>query len=164
MIDIDTIRQLVELMIENDLTEIDLRDGETRVSVKRGHGLNQPATIVTTAPGAGHVAASPVPAARSAGAAPSDEAAAEKAAADEGLIPIKSPMVGTFYAAPDPDSPPYVAVGSDVDPETVVCIVEAMKVFNEIKADMAGTIERILVQNEQPVEFGQPMFLVRPAQ
>jgi acetyl-CoA carboxylase biotin carboxyl carrier protein len=71
-------------------------------------------------------------------------------------------MVGTFYVAPDPDSPPYVQVGAVVHPDAVVCIVEAMKVFNEIKAEVAGTIEKILVKNEQPVEFGQPMFLVRP--
>jgi len=152
------IRQLVELMVAHDLREIDLREGETRVSVKRGPEVGQPATIVTAGPVPG--AAAPAPAAAPA----TGEPPAEKpAAADEGLVPIKSPMVGTFYAAPDPDSPPYVTVGTEVGPDTVVCIVEAMKVFNEIKAEVAGTIERILVQNEQPVEFGQTMFLVRPA-
>jgi acetyl-CoA carboxylase biotin carboxyl carrier protein len=71
-------------------------------------------------------------------------------------------MVGTFYAAPDPDSPPYVSVGSEVVEDTVICIVEAMKVFNEIKAEVRGTIEKVLVGNEEGVDFGQPLFLVRP--
>ncbi len=71
-------------------------------------------------------------------------------------------MVGTFYASHDPDSPPYVQVGSEVEPETVVCIIEAMKVYNEIKAEVAGVIEKVLVRNEEPVEFGQPLFAVRP--
>jgi acetyl-CoA carboxylase biotin carboxyl carrier protein len=86
-----------------------------------------------------------------------------EAESEEGLVPISSPMVGTFYTAPDPESPPFVTVGSSVGPDTVVCIIEAMKVFNEIKAEVTGTIERILIQNEQPVEFGQPLFLIRPA-
>ena len=73
-----------------------------------------------------------------------------------------SPMVGTFYTAPDPDSSPFVQVGSEVSADTPVCIIEAMKVFNEIKAEVAGTIERILVQDQQAVEFGQPLMLVRP--
>ena len=72
-------------------------------------------------------------------------------------------MVGTFYTASDPDTPPFVTVGSSVGDDSVVCIIEAMKVFNEIKAEATGTVERILVQNEQPVEFGQPMFMVRPS-
>ena len=71
-------------------------------------------------------------------------------------------MVGTFYAAPEPEAAPYLHVGSRLEPNTVVCIVEAMKVYNEIKAEVAGTIERILVKNEEPVEYGQPLFLVRP--
>jgi len=90
---------------------------------------------------------------------------AEGPAADEQeveYVEIKSPMVGTFYAAPDPDSPPFVQLGSTVNPSTVVCIVEAMKVFNEIKAELSGTIQKILVKNEEPIEYGQPLFLVRP--
>jgi acetyl-CoA carboxylase biotin carboxyl carrier protein len=81
---------------------------------------------------------------------------------DEGLVPIKSPMVGTFYSAADPNSPPFVTEGSTVTVNTVVCIVEAMKVFNEIKAEVSGTIARVLVKNEEPVEFGQALYLVRP--
>ena len=82
--------------------------------------------------------------------------------ADDGLVTIASPMVGTFYAASDPESPPFVKVGAEIDPDTPVCIIEAMKVFNEIKAEVAGTIERILVENRQAIEFGQPLMLVRP--
>jgi acetyl-CoA carboxylase biotin carboxyl carrier protein len=84
-------------------------------------------------------------------------------AADEGLIPIKSPMVGTFYAASSPDAKPFVQVGSSVDEETDVCIIEAMKVFNNIKAECRGTIAKILVTNGQTVEFGQELFLVKPS-
>ena len=80
----------------------------------------------------------------------------------EGLEPIKSPMVGTLYTRPDRESDPFVAVGSEITEDTIVCIIEAMKVFNEIKAEVAGTIERILVDNETPVEYGQPLILVRP--
>jgi acetyl-CoA carboxylase biotin carboxyl carrier protein len=82
--------------------------------------------------------------------------------ADAGLIPIKSPMVGTFYSASGPDTKPFVAVGSTVDEETDVCIIEAMKVFNNIKAETKGTIARISVTNGQTVEFGQVLFLVKP--
>ncbi len=97
-------------------------------------------------------AAAPVAGAAGPAAAPAEDA---------GLVPIRSPMVGTFYAASDPESKPYVGPGSEVGPESVVCIIEAMKVFNEIKAEMAGTIEKVMVQNAQPVEFGQPLFMVR---
>jgi acetyl-CoA carboxylase biotin carboxyl carrier protein len=82
--------------------------------------------------------------------------------ADAGLVAIKSPMVGTFYASPDPNSPNFVSEGSKVRDNTVVCIVEAMKVFNEIKADVSGTIVKVLTRNEAPVEYGQPLFMVRP--
>jgi acetyl-CoA carboxylase biotin carboxyl carrier protein len=77
-------------------------------------------------------------------------------------VAINSPMVGTFYNSHDPESPPYVQVGSDVEPETVVCIIEAMKVYNEIRAEVSGVIEEVLVRNEDPVEFSQPLFKVRP--
>jgi acetyl-CoA carboxylase biotin carboxyl carrier protein len=82
---------------------------------------------------------------------------------EAGLKPIKSPMVGTFYAAPSPDAKPFVNVGSKVDEESDVCVIEAMKVFNNIKAELRGTIAKILVQSGQAVEFGQTLFLVKPA-
>ncbi len=95
--------------------------------------------------------------------APGASAEAADHTDDDELVHIPAPMVGTLYTASDPDSAPFVEVGSEVGPDTVVCILEAMKVFNEIKAEIAGTIERILIKNEQPVEYGQPLFAVRPS-
>ena len=144
------------MMVANDLVEISLRDGDVEVNLRRPTAS------------AGDVA--PAVTARPASPNPTGEAGivtlpAEGPAADEQeveYVEIKSPMVGTFYAAPDPDSPPFVQLGSTVNPSTVVCIVEAMKVFNEIKAELSGTIQKILVKNEEPIEYGQPLFLVRP--
>lgn len=158
MLDIERIKQLVDMMVANDLVEISLRDGDVEVSLRRPTGAaNDPASVAI------HPAASnpmPNPVAAAVGAA--DEKAPPGRAGDDELLSIKSPMVGTFYTAPDPDSPPYVQAGGQVNPNSVVCIIEAMKVFNEIKAEVTGTIERILVKNEESVEFGQPMFLIRP--
>jgi acetyl-CoA carboxylase biotin carboxyl carrier protein len=107
------------------------------------------------------------PAAAPASAAPAPKAAptpAAPAADDEaGLVAIESPMVGTFYASPGPDKPPFMSVGSSVGPDTTVCLVEAMKIFNEIKAERSGTVAKILVKSGQPVEFGQKLFLVKPS-
>ena len=160
MFDVELITQLTELMVDKDLREIDLKDGENRIQLKRG-SAGEPVQTVLAAP-------APVPVAAPALGAPSQAAPAAAPLAEEedpdaGLVPISSPMVGTFYTASDPDTPPFVTVGSSVGDDSVVCIIEAMKVFNEIKAEATGTVERILVQNEQPVEFGQPMFMVRPS-
>lgn len=146
--DIRRIRRLVELMKEHDLSHIDLRQGDTRIQLQRGGYV---ATDQAVRPGP--APAGPSPAAPAASAAP-------PAAADEHIVLIKSPMVGTFYPAPDPDSPAYVKVGDHVGPETTVCIVEAMKVFNEIPAEVAGKILSVLVENGEPIEFGQPLFKV----
>jgi acetyl-CoA carboxylase biotin carboxyl carrier protein len=145
--DLRRIRRLVELMKEHDLGELDLRQGETRIQLRRG----------------GPAAASPAPVAVAAApaAAPAAPADATPASADAAHIAlIKSPMVGTFYAAPDPDSPPYAKVGDHVGPDTTCCIVEAMKVFNQIPAEVSGKIVAVLVENGMPVEFGQPLFKV----
>jgi acetyl-CoA carboxylase biotin carboxyl carrier protein len=144
--DVRRIRRLVELMKEHELSEIDLREGETRIQLRRG------ADPVLCGPPAR--AAAPPLAAAAAEAAPPPA----PPAADEHIAVIKSPMVGTFYTSPDPDSPPFVKVGDHVGPETTVCIVEAMKVFNQIPAEAAGKIISVLVENGQPVEFGQPLF------
>ena len=153
MLDIRKLKELVRLMVNNDLTELDLRDSEEQVTLRR-HGPGQ-APQVVTAPAAITLSA-PAAAAVSG-------ALAVAEAPDQDLPTIDSPMVGTFYAAPNPDSPPFVSVGSSVDAETVVCLVEAMKIFNEIKAECSGTIERALVSNAESVEFGQPLFRVRPS-
>ncbi|HUU98270.1 MAG TPA: acetyl-CoA carboxylase biotin carboxyl carrier protein [Phycisphaerae bacterium] len=155
--DIEHIKSLVELMVENDLSRLELREGETQILLRRGH----PPVISTPAVG-------PIASAAPTGAAPPVEpavppspAAAPPAEAEE--LFIRSPMVGTFYAAPDPESPPFIKVGDPVNSETVVCLVEAMKVFNEIKAEVAGRVMRVLVNNAEAVEFDQPLFVVAPA-
>ena len=160
MIDIRKLKELVRLMVENDLTELDLRDQEETVTVKRG----PQGVPMMMAPSMGMPMVSAAGGA-SAARAGDGEGDAEPAASatSEGLQAIESPMVGTFYASPNPDSPVFVKVGDSVGPDSVVCLVEAMKVFNEIKAEVSGTIERVLVKNGEAVEFGQKLFLVRPA-
>lgn len=149
--DIEQVRQLVELMKEHDLTELLVRDGDQRIILRRG-----PQGQVVMGPSAMMPAPAPV-----LPAAPAPAVAPAAPAEDTGLVPIRSPMVGTFYAASDPESKAFVSPGAEVGPDSVVCIIEAMKVFNEIKAEIAGTVEKVLVQNAQPVEFGQPLFMVR---
>ena len=150
--DVRKIRRLVELMKEHDLSEIDLRQGEVRIQLRRS-GAAAPPTVVARrrrrAAGGRPDRRRPNPTRRR----PRSPRAGHRTV-------IKSPMVGTFYAAPDPESPPYVKVGDHVGPETTVCIVEAMKVFNEIPAEVSGRIVAVLAENGEPVEFGQPLFKV----
>ncbi|MFM9994645.1 MAG: acetyl-CoA carboxylase biotin carboxyl carrier protein [Phycisphaerales bacterium] len=151
MIDIRKLNELVRLMVDHDLSELDLKDQSETVTIKRGA---QGVPIVAHHP-APPIAAPPAHAPGNNGPAP--------AAADAGMAAIASPMVGTLYLSPNPDSKPFIAVGAAVSPDTVVCLIEAMKVFNEIKAERAGVIDRVLVANGSAVEFGQKIFLVRPA-
>ncbi|MCH7701215.1 MAG: acetyl-CoA carboxylase biotin carboxyl carrier protein [Planctomycetes bacterium] len=144
-------------MAENDLTAIELRDGEEQVSIKR---RTNEAPVVVAAPVQQVAGPLLAPATNP---APAVEVSPPADDPDAGLVPIASPMVGTFYSASQPDADPFVKVGSSVTPNSVVCIIEAMKVFNEIKAEVSGTIERVLVGNESPLEYGQPLFLVRPS-
>jgi acetyl-CoA carboxylase biotin carboxyl carrier protein len=154
--DVRKIRRLVELMKEHDLSEIDLREGETRIQIRRGQ---EP--VITGSVARSPAASAPPPAAAVDPAAPTATSASAPALVeDPNTAVIKSPMVGTFYSAPDPESPPYVKVGDHVGPETTICIVEAMKVFNQIPAEVAGKIMAVLVENGEPVEFGQPLFKV----
>ena len=155
MLDIRKLKELVRLMVANDLSEIDLRDNDEQVTLRRQGPHQAPLITTTTSPGTA-IPSAPI----SAAAPPPADAAGD--AAEQGLIRIESPMVGTFYSAANPDSEPFVAVGASVGPETVVCLVEAMKIFNEIKAECAGTIEKVLVSNSESIEFGQALFLVRP--
>lgn len=154
---VETIKELIELMKTNELSELEIIDGQSRVTLKRGQDPVAPTMIAGGYPPA-------MPAAPTAGppaaAGETGEAAAE--ASDEHLHKILSPMVGTFYVAPSPTAEPFVAVGDSVGEETVVGIIEAMKVMNEIKAGVAGEIAEIHVENGQPVEFGQPLFSVKP--
>jgi acetyl-CoA carboxylase biotin carboxyl carrier protein len=162
MIDIRKLKELVRLMVENDLSELDLKDQEETVTIKRGASGVAPMVQPMMAPGA--AAARPPAAWTGEEPAGTPNGAASHAAADEaGLAAIESPMVGTFYSSPNPDAGAFVQVGATVNPETVVCLIEAMKVFNEIKAECSGVVERVLVNSGEAVEFGQKMFLVRPA-
>jgi acetyl-CoA carboxylase biotin carboxyl carrier protein len=146
LFDVKKVRQLIELMEEHDLAEIDLKQGDHGVRIKRGGELVALPAATSAAPRA--------PAAAAPGPAPD--------AADARMLLIKSPMVGTFYKASGPDSPPFVKVGDRIGPEKTVCIVEAMKVFNEIPAGVSGQVVAILVENGAPVEFGQPLIKVDP--
>jgi acetyl-CoA carboxylase biotin carboxyl carrier protein len=149
MIDIRKLKELIKLMVENELSELDLQDQQETVTIKRGsHGEPVVHQASSAAPAQAPAAATPAP------------TPAESGSDMEG---IDSPMVGTFYAAASPDSAPFVKVGDNVSSESVVCVVEAMKVFNEIKAECDGTIDRVLVKNGEAVEFGQRLFLVKPA-
>ncbi len=157
MIDIKKIRELVKLMVSNDLTELDLEGDNERVTLKRGLASQNVQYVAAPT----HAPPAPNPAAP---AQPTDAPAPAPGPTPEeqGLLTITSPMVGTYYSAASPDAKPFVTRGDPVDPETLVCIIEAMKVFNEIKAETNGTIEKVLVEAGQAVEFGQPLFLVRP--
>ena len=157
MIDIRKLKELVRLMVENDLTELDLRDEQETVTVKRP-GLHVAPQLMAPAMMAPAMHAAPSAAA----AAPAASAPTAAAPAAEKLPSIDSPMVGTFYATPGPDKAPFVSVGSKIGPDTTVCLIEAMKIFNEIKAETSGTVEEVLVKSGQPVEFGQPLYRIRP--
>ena len=153
--DIRSLRQLVKLMNENDLTEIDLRNDTQRVRLRKRGGEVVP--IITPAPALVPIAS---PVQRSAAAEP--PAPATESAPSVQYTEIKAPMLGTFYRSSSPDTEPYVQVGLHVEKETIVCIIEAMKVFNEIAAEVRGKIVAILVESGQPVEYGQPLFRVDP--
>jgi acetyl-CoA carboxylase biotin carboxyl carrier protein len=147
--DVKKVRRLIELMKEHDLSELDLKQADNRVRIRRGGEV-----VAYSAP----AMAMPRPAA----AEPAAASAPAASAADARMLVIKSPMVGTFYKASGPDSAPFVKVGDRIGPEKTVCIVEAMKVFNEIPAGVSGQVVAILVENGAPVEFGQPLIKVDP--
>jgi acetyl-CoA carboxylase biotin carboxyl carrier protein len=170
--DLKEIKLVIDLMTKNGLSEFELEKGDFKLRVKRGPGgewttsttpAAGPQVVHHHAPVAGFapVAAAPAPVAVVPPAAVAVPPAAPAALSN--LPQIVSPMVGTFYLSPSPDSPPYVSVGQDVQEDTVVCIIEAMKVMNEIKAETRGVIVEVLAQNGKPVEFGKPLFAVRPA-
>jgi acetyl-CoA carboxylase biotin carboxyl carrier protein len=150
--DIRKVRRFIELMNEHDLAEIDLRQGDQRIRLRRGPEM------VTMAGGV-------APMVTTVGMAPAKVetgVAAGGTAEDANFMLIKSPMVGTYYAAANPEAPAFVKVGDQVGPETTVCIVEAMKVFNEIPAECSGKIVAVLAQSGDAVEYGQPLFRVQP--
>ncbi|MBA4031490.1 MAG: acetyl-CoA carboxylase biotin carboxyl carrier protein [Planctomyces sp.] len=154
--DLQKLQQLFELMEKHDLSEVNLKNGPEHIRLRRGSStvtVAAPAPVYAPAPAAPAPSAAPAAPAAASGAAPASEA---------GLIQIKSPTVGTFYTSPTPEDPVFVSVGATVGPQTIVCIIEAMKVFNQIPAEVTGTIAAVLVKNGDPVEYGQPLFSVRP--
>ena len=145
--DVKRIREIIELMEEHDLSAVDLQQGDEKIKLNRGS-----VSPVYSAP--------PPVAAAPAAAAPA--AAAPAAAADAGTVTVNAPMVGTFYSRANPESDPFVKVGDIVSEDTIVCIVEAMKVFNEIPAECSGKIVEVLVKDQEAIDFGKPMFRVEP--
>jgi acetyl-CoA carboxylase biotin carboxyl carrier protein len=155
-VDLKDIKAIIDLMKKNSITEFELEEKDSKLRLKRGlngglvaqtaeepsPAISMSAPVFSAAPVVAVPTAAPV--------------------ANSGEIDIKSPMIGTFYRSPSPESAPYVDVGAEVGAETVVCIIEAMKVMNEIKAEVKGVITQILVESGKPVEFGQPLFKVRP--
>ena len=156
--DLQKIKELIEIMERNGLIEVEIKHGDDKIFLKR-YAPQQPIPAGTAAPRPESVASAAGAGMRE---SPATETPPSAPAKEEDLEEIKSPIVGTFYATPSPDSEPYVEVGSHVEPQMVVCIVEAMKVMNEIKAETGGTIVEISVTNGQAVEYGQVLFKVRP--
>lgn len=152
--DLDRLQQLVEMMEKHGLSEVNLRRGDEQWRLRRGAR-----EVVQAAP---PPMPYPMPAAQPAAHAGPASAPAATPAEASGLIDIKSPTVGTFYASPSPGEPAFVTVGSAVTPETIVCLLEAMKVFNQIPSEVSGTIAAILVKSGDAIEFGQALFRVRP--
>jgi acetyl-CoA carboxylase biotin carboxyl carrier protein len=140
------------MMKENDLAEFSMEQDGLKIHIKRSPEGAQP-TVTVSAPALG---TAPLASAAALATAPIPNAPAED------VKYITSPMVGTFYRAPAPDAPPYAEIGKAVEEDTVVCIIEAMKVMNEIKAEMKGVITEVLADNSKPVEFGQKLFVVKP--
>lgn len=163
MIDLSKLKELVALMSQNDLSEVALKDGDEQITIRRG---GQPVMMMGAASPVQHVAHAPAHApvqASSVTTAPqaSAPAGAGGSSGSSATASIDSPMVGTFYSKPNPDAKSFVNVGQSVSADSVVCIIEAMKVFNEIKAEKSGIIDAILVKDGQSVEFGQKLFAIR---
>lgn len=155
--DLKDIKAIIDLMKKNSISEFEMEKQDFKIRLKRGLNGGTPAASLDELPPATALAAPPqipvVP----------PPAAPVPPPPGTGELEVKSPMIGTFYRAPSPEAASYVEVGTEVNPDTVVCIIEAMKVMNEIKAEVKGVITQVLVENAKPVEFGQPLFKVRPA-
>lgn len=154
--DTKEIQRLLDYIAKSPLAEVSIETEGLKVSVKK-HGEAAPVvSVVSAAPAAAPVAAAPA-------AAPAAPAAAAPAPAADNLFTVKSPMIGTFYRAPGPDKDNFVEVGTEIAPGKTLCVIEAMKLFNEIDSEISGKIVKILVDNASPVEFDQPLFLVEKA-
>ena len=152
--DLKDIKAIIDLMKKNSVTEFELEKQDFKIRLKRG--ANGGTMAMSDDPPA--LVFAPTPAGN-----PAPVAAIPTPAAVDLELEIKSPMIGTFYRAPSPEAAAYIEIGAEVGPETVVCIIEAMKVMNEIKAEAKGVITQVLIENAKPVEFGQPLFKLRPS-
>ena len=152
--DLRKLKKLIDLVQESGIAELEITEGEEKVRIHKGGVVTAPAAMIAPAAAAAPAAAhAPAPAAQPAVAAQAAPAAVE------GHV-VKAPMVGTFYRSPSPDAKAFVEVGQQIKEGDVICIIEAMKLMNEIDADAAGTVKAILVENGQPVEYGQPLFIL----
>jgi acetyl-CoA carboxylase biotin carboxyl carrier protein len=155
---VERIRQLLEIMADHDLAELEVEEPDLKVKIRKSLSPQYlaPGLSLAHLQGAGqaHHPSLQLPA--------EPEQEAGEPAPEDDLAEVTSPMVGTFYRAPRPGADPYVSIGTQVEPDTVICIIEAMKVMNEIKAEVAGKVVEILVQDSEPVEFGQVLFLLEP--
>jgi acetyl-CoA carboxylase biotin carboxyl carrier protein len=158
-VDLKDIKAIIDLMKKNSVSEFELEKQDFKIRLKRGPS-NGGGTSVSYEDPPVLTYVQPTVAVPAPGVVSLPAGALAAAASTE--LDIKSPMIGTFYRAPSPESAPYIEVGAEVNPETVVCIIEAMKVMNEIKAEAKGIITQVLVENAKPVEFGQPLFKLRP--
>lgn len=159
--DLKQIHELIKIINKSNIGEISIEDKDGKVTIKQ---KEEPAVNMTAAPT--HqvfTTAAPAPAPVAATAAPTPAAAPAPAPKADNLITVKSPMIGTFYRRPSPDKPILADVGTEITPGKVVCIIEAMKLFNEIESEVKGTIVKVLVEDASPVEYDQPLFLVEPA-
>ena len=157
--DLKDIKAIIDLMKKNSVSEFELEKEDFKIKLKRSNNGGAPAPVAyEEAPMMTYVPPSmAVP-----GSMATQPGSSPAPSGGSGEQEIKSPMIGTFYRAPSPDAGPYVEVGAEVNPDSVVCIIEAMKVMNEIKAEAKGVITQVLVENAKPVEFGQPLFKIRP--
>lgn len=155
-IDLKKIKELIEIMRQNGLDELEIKHGEDKIYLKKSQPVPPHGPIITSMPVMKHELVPSPEAGQPVG------SAGQNAPVADSLVAITSPIVGTFYAKPSPDSEPFVEIGSPVEPQTVVCIIEAMKVMNEIKAETSGTIVEAYVTDGQAVEYGQVLFKVRP--
>ena len=154
--DLKDIKAIIDLMKKNSLSEFELEKQDFKIKLKRGPNGFIPSAMEESS-GVAYALAAPATAVTTV-----STAQGSPTTAANGHLEIKSPMIGTFYRAPSPESDEYVEIGTEVNPDTVVCLIEAMKVMNEIKAEVRGVITQILVDNAKPVEFGQPLFKIKP--
>ena len=162
-VNMEELRELIALLRDNGLAELELENEGFRVRLRRDSGLVQaaPQTTEVAPPAPAPASVQPAPAPASGPAHPGTHASTE-ASHDQDLHIIPSPIVGTFYRSPSPTAEAFVKIGSNVEPESVVCIIEAMKLMNEIQAEASGEVVKIYVENGQPVEYGQPLFGIKP--